>query len=584
MNRRWFATVLILLLLSGCSRITEPAPSEALYETKPTDRVGFSSFYEAVEIDSAVYPIGLDTQNAEGFRFIGKDILIFSGYPQSVLTLLDGENFTVRQEISLSFPVSPEDHCVTVSDTGITYVDEPARELVFLDDALQESKRVSLPEESMDAVLSKDQQTLYYSTANGLWAMELSSGLKRPVKEMRFPHQEIIGIHCAGSVVQYSVLREDGARHTLFLSADDGTCLYESPIDIPLWTESDLYFTICQDSEYRELISGSSDYGPSILVTETDPISILPMLTKKLVLLQSISSDGHIVLDTYHLESGKHTSKTRLPENHQILDVQPAPHEDTLWLLCYDTQLNQDILYRWNLTALDPKDSKNYLQPRWRPDHPDWAGLAQCDILAAELAEKHGVRILLRTDDKMPGNTDYQLLPEYQVPLIHNSLETLDQVLSQYPEGFLEELAEPTGSGKMNICLVRCIQHKDEALSSLLHWDNRSEVWLYITPAYDLAQQTHRLLFNLMDSRILGVSNAYDSWDRSEPDQSAHWERIQLMEDAIKEGEAERFSSQSMQIQLRQLCIGIRDAFPSARVADKLLWEQYLTEPIHAKS
>ena len=252
--------------------------------------------------------------------------------------------------------------------------------------------------------------------------------------------------------------------------------------------------------------------------------------------------------------------------------------------MCYDTQLNQDILYRWNLTALDPKDSKNYLQPRWRPDHPDWAGLAQCDALAAELAEKHGVRILLRTDDKMPGNTDYQLLPEYQVPLIHNSLETLDQVLSQYPEGFLEELAEPTGSGKMNICLVRCIQHKDEALSSLLHWDNRSEVWLYITPAYDLAQQTQRLIFNLMDSRILGVSNAYDSWDRSEPDQSAHWERIQLMEDAIKEGEAERFSSQSIQIQLRQLCIGIRDAFPSARVADKLLWEQYLTEPIHAKS
>lgn len=581
MNKRWFALVLILILLPSCTgEQNETAPSEALYETKPTDSVGFS-FFDVPETGGAVRSVEPDIHESGGFRFMGDDILVFSGYGNTELTLLDGCTFAVKAEASLTPMVSPEDSGVTVSPGGITYVDSAARELVFLNTKLEETKRIPLPEGCGNALLSADQQLLYYCTAEALRVLDLATGMDRPVKEMHFPKQEVTALHCGGSILQCNATYDDGNVYTLFVSTETGRLLYETQEDMPLWTDGDLYFSTHMDGPYRELLSGSPDFGPSLLVTEEESHAITPVLARRLVLLHSQNPDGGISLDAYHLETGRHTASVTLPEQYRITDIQPSPQGDTLWLLCHDGETDEDILCSWDLTMSDPEDSRNYLQPRWNRGNPDLEGLAQCEELAAKLSEQYGIEIRLWADAAKFDCEGYCPVPEYQVPLIKESLDILDRTLSRYPEGFLQELAEPTDSGNLHICLVRSIGQEDfpdADLKSLLLRDNRGEIWLAVTPGQDLDRQINQLLCDLIDCRVLGVSDTYDSWDRSSPTGSGHQERIQILEKAMTDDQAAYFASGAMQSKLRLLCLGIWETFRTVRSAEEPFWEQHLAD------
>ena len=192
MHKRWFVLVLMMALIPGCSgRIIEPAPSEALYETKPTDPVGFSSLSDVSVPDDVRQSGVLNTRDAVGFRIMGTDFLVFSGNKHTKLTLLDGQTQAVKAETVLSQVISPKNPTVTVTAGGVTYVDDAAQELVFLDTLLKESRRIPLPEGAGQAVLSSDQQLLYYCNRDGVQVLEAATGMERPVREMAFSRQEL---------------------------------------------------------------------------------------------------------------------------------------------------------------------------------------------------------------------------------------------------------------------------------------------------------------------------------------------------------------------------------------------------------
>lgn len=574
MNRRWFALVLMMALIPGCSgNENKTAPSEALQETKPTDPVGFSSFSPVFEAGEVLQALSLEIRDVGSFRFLGEDILLFSGFPDTTLTLLDGDTFTAAAEATLPRTVSPEDPGVTVNADGITYVDDAARELVFLDPMLRETDRIPLPENSGQAVLSSDRELLYYCTPDTIRVLNLRTGTDFPLRKMAFPCQELVGLHSGDSVLQCSAVYEDGTTHVLFLSTGDGRLLYESKEEMPLWTQGELYFSIHRDGEFRELLSGSPDFGPSILVAEQEPVAVTPVLVKRLVLLHTQTPEGSIVLDGYHLETGRRMAHLTLPGAYAVVDIQPDPNENVLWLLCRHRETGQDILCRWDLSLSDPNDPRNYLQSRWSRENPDAEGLARCAALAEQLSRKHGVQIHIPTDLSEFSMGEYRFLPEYQVPLLREMLAELDTALSAYPEGFLEELALPTRSGRLNICLVRSIDSEDPGLS---YRDDRGDLWLVVTPEGDLTRQINRFLCVLIDSRVLSVSDAYDDWARSDPGDNGHQERVSILETAMQADRSALFASGDMQSALRQICIGIRDAFESARTPEHLIWEQYL--------
>lgn len=582
MNKRWFALVLIMSLIPGCSGNTiETAPSEALYETKPTEPVGFSSFYEVPETGGAMVAAVLNTREPVDFRFLGEDILIFSGQEHTSLTLLDRHTLAVEAETTLPLAVSVDDPGVTVSSDAITYVDVATHELIFLNARLEGIKRIPLPNSNGQWVLSPDQQFLYYCTAVAVRVLDLRSGTDRPIREMQFPYQEVTALHCGNRVLESHIISDDRRTQTLFLSTEDGRLLQETASHFPLWTDEDLYFTVRSDEDYQELLFGSADFGPSLLVTEATPVALTPVLQQQILLLHTQSPEGRIMLDAYHLESGKHMAHTVLPKGFEILGIQPDPQNTYLWLLCRDPDADMDILCRWELSQSDPGDPLNYLQPRWSQDSPDLEGLAQCQELAVELSLKHGIQIRIWTDATQFDAFGYRTVPEYRVPMIRQKLQELDAALSVYPEGFLLELADSAGNNPLNFCLVQHIypeESSDTSMPALLHWDSRKDIWLAVTSGQDFSRQAHHLLCELIDNRVLSLSDAYDGWHLTNSTSISHRNRVQLLETALQEDQSRYFSSGFMQATLRQLCFGIRESFQTAASAEQLPWEQHLAD------
>ena len=60
-------------------------------------------------------------------------------------------------------------------------------------------------------------------------------------------------------------------------------------------------------------------------------------------------------------------------------------------------------------------------------------------------------------------------------------------------------------------------------------------------------------------------------------------DRARIMEYAMMPDNAACFESEIMQKKLRQLCLGIREAFGLKKSTEVFIWEQYLNEPLNQK-
>jgi hypothetical protein len=263
-------------------------------------------------------------------------------------------------------------------------------------------------------------------------------------------------------------------------------------------------------------------------------------------------------------------------------------------------------------------ESGSWLQPRRNPENPDFEGLTQCRATAREISEKYDVNILLWTDATAVQPWDYTLIAEYQVPLIRRCLSELDEILSNYPADFLQDVAVSSGSGVLNICLVREIRGNPdsgalESAAGLQFWDSEGDAYLAITPGADMAQHLHHELFHVIDSRVLSSCDAYDNWSKLNPPdfqydpqaathgsqqaqglisgENRHFidlyamhspkeDRARIWEYALLPRQEDIFSAPPMQSKLRQLCIGIRQAFDLKEMSQSYLWEQYLSTPL----
>lgn len=614
----WAALFLVLITLCGCTPQPEPewVPPETVFETAtvPTEPAGFyvpgHPLEESTDGALKVFPLGIGS--AEGIRFLGDDIVLFSGYENTKLTLLTGQTRSIKATAQLPCPVSAEDPSVIVDDSGVTYVDYRRRELVFLDTLLEETGRISLPAGCQSVGLSADRRNLYYCTADALRVMELDTGLDRLIKQMSFLHQELTALHCGDEVVQCSVLSNDENWYVLFFDAETGALLYEGPDDLMLWTRQDLYLTAFMDGEYRELIVGSTHFGPSVLVTDSLNADLAPVLSRQGLILLDTAQENTTQLDYYDLYAGTHPYSLTLPGTCYPVSIQSDPESNTLWFLCYDSKRQQDLLCAWNLDSSGTADSNHYLQPRYTRDAPDEAGLARCAAYAEEISRRYGVQILIgeRVLDIQP--LDYTFKPEHQVPLIRDCLEQLAQILSVYPEGMLHSASQ----SPIRICLVRSIANTSgtapESVAGIQFWDSSGAPYVAVTPGANLERHVHHELFHVLDSRVLSTCSAYDVWDSLNPKDfsydydyllnqqredtaftagdSQHFidlyamsypkeDRARIMEFAILPGQAYRFESTPMQNKLRQLCLGLREAF-GLPDQSPYPWEQYLKEPL----
>lgn len=610
----------MLFLLCGCA--AQPQASTALPDTTEPPVTLPRGIYDAgsrIEETSGgavkAFPLAM---RAAAAAPMGQDIVVFSDTENTVLTLYRGEELCPAATLALERRVSLSDSAVAVSERGIVFYDAVSRELVFLNADLAESSRSVLPETVCGSpVVDAQQQKVFYCTSDSLRCLDLQTGLERFIKEMRFPYQSADALHCDGAVIACEV-RADGASDYLYISTETGQLLYEDTEKITLQTDGTSYFAARKDGIYTELLTGSSEHGPTLLTPLTYEPDVYPLVQLGAIVTVSEMSNA-LQLERYDLQSGKRTHCVILGGTEEVRGF--FTFRDCIWFLRYEPSYGCDVLYCWEFAKSEIKDSRNYLSARHTAQQPDLAGLAACREFADELSWKYGVQILLWTDATSFQPWDYTLVPEYQVPVIQRNLKELERFLSMYPRGFLEKAAALTSSGRIQICLVRGILGKAESAVSeavgLQYWDHNRNSYLCLQVQEEgLSRNACHEMSHIIDSRVLTLCRAYDDWNSLNPkgfqyqgaesvslsesqqqwlsDQSRAFidsysmsypkeDRARIMEYAMMDGAESYFESDTMQKKLRQICLGIREAFDLKKSAEVFRWEQYLKTPLTPK-
>ena len=602
--------LLCLFLLCGCAAqnsytasaeaVSLPTAAES-EETSVPDTLQMTLLAE----DNLVRQFELSEEVA-GFLPLGDNLLFFGDCEPDVLTLMDPVTQQVLAIHTPGFMLTTENATVQLLDIGIAYFNGAARETVVLDNMLREVRRIPAPEDlSGMPLLSPDGNTLYYCTPNAIRAMDLNSRISRILKESAYPIQSLSGVLLKDSVLQISITDSDGQWRTLFLSSENGQLLQELDGNILPETGTDNYLLQTNNS----IFFGDAEGSPMLLhPRQTDADCFFLPETFQAVTASVQEQDT--LLELYDLDTGRRTAELPLPG---IFSPQNLM-QDSIGRIWFLTQQENATLYCWNPVFSSISDSNSYSTPCYTREEPDYDGLAACSILAEELGMHYGLEILIYKDAVEKEPWDYHLEYEYQAERLHRELKNLGSYLDNFPKGFLKTLTDRFTA--LKICIVRSAAGSPESGNPAevngIQFMDGFDAYIVLSTSHDTEYALYHELSHLMETVVLTESTAYDRWNHLNPEnfrydndyaanrnrEDDHWlqpgtgyfidtyamsypkeDRARLFEYAMTSGHEELFQSVNLQRKLRQMCLGIREAFGLEKSADIFLWEQYLDAP-----
>jgi hypothetical protein len=606
--KRCFALLLAtLLLLSGCGTDSGSAqPEPTLPPTEPTQppKMIVYQHTHSVEIltHGAVRRYGIQGEGYYGLLPLDEGLLLLSGEEQTTLTYVPE---AAEQVSSAVFDSHLSQDTLWHTALGLSYYDPQSHNLVFLDDTLTESSRISLPKEMADhPVLSADGQLVYYYDAQELRCLELRSGISRLLKESRFEKQQVQKLHFEDTVLECRV-SDSGGEQTLFISTQTGETIFQTQSPVELQSRDQEYFARWREGEQELLLFGTRGQTIQRLTPQAEGI-YQPLFGADFLVSYETDSTGMSMI-CYDQASGNRLARVRLAGLGAPLGM--AARDGEIWFLARSLFTAEEALYCWTPSCEEMENS--FLSPYYTAQSPDHEGLERCERQATTLAQTYGVKIELWKDAASPLPKDYSVTPEYLVSVYEKYLPVLEQALSTIPKTVYQKLGKQSQNGKLTISLVRESYGTNELGSLTLEegahfWSNGSS-YLLLMMNENLERSFYHELFHAMDSYILTESKAYDDWrklnpagfaydysyitneyrdpkDYLEPETRAFIDlysmsypkedRARIMEYAMMEGNEAYFTSATMAKKLDTLCKGIRKAFKLD--SGDYLWEQYL--------
>lgn len=613
--KRWLTCVLILLLaLSGCTgdRTTEPTGQTA--ESLPPAK-GIYDPQSAVEQQTGgavrAYPLGI--QDCDGMVFMGKDILVFSGAKTGKTTLTRFSGADCVQKASVTLTAAVDLQKVRTSETQLCYYDLAGKCIVFLNQELSETRRIMLPEEMVGTpVLGQDLSTVFYCTESQIRALDMDTGISRLIRQQT-RQQSLRQSILKDTVLLCDIMEEGKEVSTEFFAVKDGAFLGRTSALADIHTGQESFYLYRKEGSLQENLFGELDGQVRCLWPQDEEASLFAVSGKDWV-VTAFENDEQAKLELYHLTDAKRKASVALTGLQNIGSFQTDATGTYIWFRAYDPQKQTDGLYRWDFQSNFVTDEKVYAGYRYTREDPDIEGLQQCKDRADALSGKYSITITVGEDVLQPAGGI--LVTEYQVPVIRQGLDVLESALDRFPEGFLKTLDKNI---PLQISMVRQVesgaQNPVDAATGTLFWaDGKAHIVLVLGEA---AEQTlYRELCHVLDTFIIGNSIAYDIWDTLNPqgfqyDGSyqqyqnrgesqfltgemrafidsfamtyAAEDRGLIFAYAMMEGNEDCFASVSMQQKLRQMGIGIREAFGLKKDTRSFPWEQYLKEPLAYK-
>lgn len=598
------ALFLAALLLTGCAQASpEPNPISGEAAPAATAPVGLWDSADPLEekTQGAVRVYPLDVELPKALFAMGEGLLLLSGGEKSTLTRLEGSTLYIAGEIALEQSLSPGQ--LQVSPNCISFLDAGRNQVVVLDASFREIRHIDLPQDAVTPLLSPDQDTLYYATETAIKAWDLTRDIHRTVKELTMG-QVLTGLSGNGAMLQCRV--EDGVQ---LLSTQDGSLLWQGE-ELTLDTEGRRFYSNTLEAGRETLVFGEE--GSFQCLTPADlwaSDTFLPRLHG--CLTESSLGNGEIRLDYYNLTTGRRQSC--LPLMNTVLAWADGTAAGWVYLLV--ERDSGPAILRWDPTAPAINDGNRYTGPHYTRENPDYHGLLSCQETAKALGERYGIEILLWDETEGLAPWDYSFRTEYQVPVLEEALWELDAWLSRFPEGFLDKCAG-NFSG-LSICLVRSITGTPESGSldcadGIEYLDGtQARIALAVGPTAEKA--LYHELYHVMETQILNKSTALDQWDKLNPGDFAYtfgyaanetrpvgsWldadirsfvdryamsypkeDRARIFEYAMTGGNEALFAASPLQYKLRQLCLGIREAFGLKKDPRDFPWEQYLWQSL----
>ena len=607
---RCLPLLLSLFLLCGCAaQSSSPAPADlpvaANIREEPAD-----GFYDAgnmleVQTQGALQVYPLQGKQVIGFFSLPDSLLLISDTDCGTeLMLLSGDLLLPAASRNLTFSISPEDISIHTSSKEIRLWNSENRQIMILDFLLQETAILDTPRDMIGKpALSMSQNTLYYCTASAVRAQDLSTGISRVLKEIHNPHQSAVNLLLCDTVLQIQTTDSTSQMQYLFLSTQSGQLLQQSQSK---WNLSS------HDSNFYAKQGTTLLYGDAAGEIQTlHPIYTAPDSWLLADAHQAVtafhSPEDQTVLDCYDLVSGKRTAALSLDQKLQIQQAETAAN--SIWLLAHGN--DGSVLYQWYTELSPAEDSAQYTDRYYTPQAPDAEGLADCIHYAQSLGEQYGVEILVYKDALSLQPPSHVLEYAHSVPALNRELSLLQEQLSRYPGTILQTLSEKlTG---ITIAFVDSItgtpaSGNTVAVDSVLYWEGY-HAYIILASNQNMMPSLHRQLYHLIDTVVVTESIAYDQWDKLNPSDFQYsygsstdgspWlqsgkesfvdiksmhspkeDRAGIMAYAMTAGHAALFQSPYLQAKLRQICVGIRDAFGLKEIQAEFLWEQYLNTPV----
>lgn len=605
--------VLLCLLLWGCGRQPPTVPAEIAPETTP-DSPATVLYDPGHPLENAypglirAYPI--TAKNPHGLRAVGKGILLLSGQDCTTMTVFTGDDLQETASLNLCFPLQQDDPSLQIHQSTISYFDPLQQETVVLNHRLQEIRRIAAPEGlSGKPVLAANGNILYYCTGWAVMEWDLSSGIRRMVKEMTYESQELTATHQDDRILECTI-QDKGISAKLFLSADLGLEIASLPENAMVSARDNRYFASVTSGYQTMLISGETGKTPELLLPDQTWQNQF-YLPEDHAAITTVSVQNGTQLNYYELNTGILRSSVLLEA--VLTPKQIVNSSDHfIYILAYDLSAECDILCRWDVLRQppDPGNTLSYITDYYSPETPDIGALEACREAAKKIGDKYGITLLLWEDAIAVQPWDYRFEPEYLAPVLQKELQLLDQRLAMYPDTLLQQAkAHFTG---LTICLVRQITGSgdDRSLPSAtgIQYFKEKEAYVVITTGRHSEQALYHELYHVMETHILTESTALDQWESlnpagfvygtDSPDDDIYLQgqtqafvdrysmripkedRARILENAMLQGNRDLFRSEYLQRKLRTLCTGLREAYNLQSFPEELPWEQYLITPL----
>lgn len=582
--KRLILALLVICLLAGCTDKKEKT------ETPPEDTSGWYDETSQLEADTAgaVRSYLLQTKVTD-VQMIGDKVLLLEQGDTTKLTVMEREEGRALAKTTLPKTATG----LQILDDAVAYYLPDEKEVVYLDGSLQPFNNVQLPEIAEGTpVLSPDCSQIYYCAAQEIKAYDVNMGISRPVRTQPCKSQTLVGAYFGGKVLAVSVVAEDDSADIFYISSETGELLCKDNHISVLATAKDRYVAFRKDGIVQQYAYGTLDGEPADLILPED-VSVVPAVGAKGVLTHHVNGLGATELHFYDIETGTKTGFISLVGIGQIVDA--TEDSEGIWLLT-DTEEGQ-VLHYWSLNMSPVLDEHVYTRPLYTSENPDKDGLKECKKRAEEIAKPHYVNIQI-WDNALRTPDGYEVVGEYQTEAINTVLDQLEQTLARYPDRFLYKCT----NGILRINIVRSISGGE----SSLQFRGTTDPYIVLTVDCNVQEEFDKALGYVVNSRVLAKSPLLDNWSDLNPEGfeygkttdeeyltgdkqafanekaavSVTDDRAVLFAEAMKAGNAQMFQAPAMQAKLKQLCVGIRDAWNWDEKKDTYPWEQYLTSPI----